>query len=799
MGQQVCTHSDSNSLSHTAQRQLVNDQTIKTLICDLWRVLGSLSDIRSGTSSGEKAKAVIYPPFCPTPVQVWMRARTVQLLDDRVAFRSGYADVGTMLVASSSATIIACGCICRLDNVHMWLTPPSMHFWSASALCEPSTPYEASVLTLVRDAIHSASRSEALPLRMLMFDGNISICEKKCRYMKLWYDSGCSRGRPTYSSCKVMKGQLRKENCLIIALDKLTYPHHRVTGFDEHTCQAGRYHWPIDCHGSINPQAKGHGRVTSMRMLRKEGFAPQIVEAFDVDRLYHDTPRGCHSSSRVLTRHFLLFVSHYRQAFSSPTRVNMAPSTEKNLHEVESASDSVGNGTTEIALPVGRKYRSTKIGPVTLPHYASPATQLVIVAFVCFLCPGMFNALSGMGGGGQVSANAADEANVALYACFSVVGFFAGSIVNYIGIRFSLSFGGLGYCIYVASFLCYSHTQNTGFNIFAGALLGCCAGMLWSAQGAIMMSYPPENSKGRYISWFWMIFNLGAVIGSLIPLGENINATSSGTVSDGTYIGFIVLTACGAALAWCLVDAKSVVRNDGSRIILMKNPTWNSMGEGAGEGVNLAYFNTRTRALNNTLYWTAQIVGAFVFGFCLDYSKIRRTVRAKIAWVAILILTLAIFGGGYDFQKGYTRESVSKDAHYVSKDWTDSGYIGPMFLYIFYGFYDAAWQTCVYWFMGSLTNNGRKLTNFAGFYKGIQSAGAVVIWRLDSKNLAYMSEFGSSWGLLLGALVCALPVLLIRVKDHVSVEEDVKFSDETVEEVIGTADGKAVVHDSEKA
>ena len=34
--------------------------------------------------------------------------------------------------------------------------------------------------------------------------------------------------------------------------------------------------------------------------------------------------------------------------------------------------------------------------------------------------------------------------------------------------------------------------------------------------GAIMMSYPLEQSKGRYISWFWMIFNLGAVIGSLV-------------------------------------------------------------------------------------------------------------------------------------------------------------------------------------------------------------------------------------------------------------------------------------------
>jgi hypothetical protein len=31
--------------------------------------------------------------------------------------------------------------------------------------------------------------------------------------------------------------------------------------------------------------------------------------------------------------------------------------------------------------------------------------------------------------------------------------------------------------------------------------------------------------------------------------------------------------------------------------------------------------------------------------------------------------------------------------------------------------------------MGSLTNNSRKLANFAGFYKGIQSAGAAVTWQ----------------------------------------------------------------------
>lgn len=171
-------------------------------------------------------------------------------------------------------------------------------------------------------------------------------------------------------------------------------------------------------------------------------------------------------------------------------------------------------------------YRSIKVGPFKLPYYASPPFQLLIVSLVCFLCPGMFNALGGMGGGGQVDPRAANDANTALYATFAVVGFFAGTITNTLGIKFALSFGGIGYSVYVAAFLSYNHTQNYGFTVFAGALLGVCAGLLWTAQGAIMMSYPPEDSKGRYISWFWMIFNLGAVIGSLVRF-----ALSSSVVS----------------------------------------------------------------------------------------------------------------------------------------------------------------------------------------------------------------------------------------------------------------------------
>jgi hypothetical protein len=88
--------------------------------------------------------------------------------------------------------------------------------------------------------------------------------------------------------------------------------------------------------------------------------------------------------------------------------------------------------------------------------------------------------------------------------------------------------------------------------------------------------------------------------------------------------------------------------------------------------------------------------------------------------------------------------------------------------------------------MGAITNNSRKLANFAGFYKGIQSAGAAIIWRLDDFKSApsYMSLFASCWVLLAGSLVFALPVMMLKIKDTVPIEEDLKFTDETIEDVI---------------
>ncbi|KAH7478645.1 UNC93-like protein [Fusarium oxysporum f. sp. matthiolae] len=427
--------------------------------------------------------------------------------------------------------------------------------------------------------------------------------------------------------------------------------------------------------------------------------------------------------------------------------------------------DALYNYSTGVVdVPQGYKYRQYRIFGFTLPWYASPKIQLGMVAFVCFMCPGMFNALNGMGGGGLKDTKLVNDMNTALYSTFAVVGFFGGTFVNRLGVKLTLAFGGIGYGIYTISILLYTHYENDvrAFNIVAGVLLGVCAAMLWTAQGTIMISYPHEHQKGHYFAWFWGIFNMGAVIGSL----------------------------------------------DGSYVILMKNPTWQSEFYGLYETiryepfviflfpmffssnwfyvyqqnvVNGAYFSTRTKALNSLLYWLAQIAAAAIWGYLLDLEYIRRSVRAKIALVVLFVMTFVVWGGGYVHQRTYTRE-MSK-AEDFDTDWRDDGYAGPMFLYIFYGFYDAAWQATVYWFMGALSNSGRRCANYIGFYKGIQSAGAAISNNLDARKVSFEAQFISNWVLLAASLIIASPVIFLKIRDHVALEQDLEGTDETMADV----------------
>ena len=316
-------------------------------------------------------------------------------------------------------------------------------------------------------------------------------------------------------------------------------------------------------------------------------------------------------------------------------------------------------------------------------------------------------------------------------------------------------------------------------------LLGVGAGFLWAAQGAMIMSYPEEGKKGRYFSIFWVIFNCGAIIGSVISLiVEWHNGTSE--VSTHTYIAFMVVIGIGCALTLLLLPPTRVVRQDGSRVGRPETPRVKEEAMGILNlfrdwrmlclipmffSANWFYtyqfnvvngggmFTTRTRALNGTLYWFAQILGSIAMGQLLDFRHVDRRIRAFIGLAALFVLTMVIWGGGFAFQRTFTRTSVKSLTIDDKIDILNSSrYSGPVVLYALYGAFDAIWQTYCYWLLGALTNDTRMSARYSGFYKAIQNAGAACAGQVDAKKVAFLTELLINWALMILGVICAIPV-----------------------------------------
>ncbi|KAJ2004939.1 hypothetical protein GGI04_002420 [Coemansia thaxteri] len=415
-------------------------------------------------------------------------------------------------------------------------------------------------------------------------------------------------------------------------------------------------------------------------------------------------------------------------------------------------------------------------------RYYHPMTQVVLVGFVCFLCPGMFNALNGMGGGGQVDRTTGNNANTALYCTFVVFGVLGGAIVNLCGVRWTIFFSGLTYALYSGTYIYLNHTGKGAFTIAAGGILGVGAGILWAAQGMIMVSYPREEEKGRYIAVFWIIFNLGGMLGGILPFAINYHSTKD-SLSDGVYIAFVILECLGAALGLALAPPSKVRREDGSSVVLVK---YTNVGKEAVEilklflnpkmllllpmcftsnffysyqfgPVNGSIFNIRTRGFNNIFYWGAQMVGAYALSFLLDNAGMSRRKRGMIAFGLVAVFFNVVWGGTLRLQLKYTHGPLStgEPTDYPGGliDFLESKRAaGPIILYTLYGVGDALYQNLAYWIIGSLTNDSQKLSRYAGFYKGIQSLGATVAWQLDAKHVSYLHQMIGNWVLLVLSL-----------------------------------------------
>ncbi|KAI8565172.1 hypothetical protein RHMOL_Rhmol03G0240300 [Rhododendron molle] len=424
----------------------------------------------------------------------------------------------------------------------------------------------------------------------------------------------------------------------------------------------------------------------------------------------------------------------------------------------------------------------------------SPLVQVILIGLVCFCCPGMFNALSGMGGGGQVDPTAANNANTALYTTFAVFGVLGGGIYNILGPRATLFAGCSTYVLYAGSFLYYNHYQHQSFAIVAGAFLGVGAGLLWAGQGAMMTSYPPPDRKGIYISLFWSIFNLGGVIGGLIPFILNYHrGENAASVNDGTYIGFMVFMSIGTVLTLAILHPRKVVRDDGSsctnikyssvsieaveilklflnwKMLLMVPAAWasNFFYSYQFNNVNGALFDLRTRGLNNVFYWGAQMIGSVMIGYLMDFSFKSRRMRGLVGIGVVALVGTGIWAGGLANQLRYSRNDKP-----TRLDFKDSGsaFAGPFVLYFSYGLLDAMFQSMIYWVIGALADDSETLSRYTGFYKGVQSAGGAVAWQVDSHKVPFLNQLIANWAMTTVSYPLLAALVLLAVKDDHKVE-----------------------------
>lgn len=458
-----------------------------------------------------------------------------------------------------------------------------------------------------------------------------------------------------------------------------------------------------------------------------------------------------------------------------------------NENDSESSNDSDSQQVEIFERPTGLK-----------GLYYHPVTQVTMLGLVCFMCPGLFNALNGLGAGGQVDSATSANSNAALYATFAFAAFFAGSINNKLGSRLTLLLGSTGYALYIGSYLAININPTAGgFVIAAGSILGICAGLLWTAQGSLMLSYPTEIQKGRFISIFWSIFNLGGVVGASVSLGLNFNSDAN-SVGNGTYIAFLILTMIGVLIPLFMVDPNKMIRTDGTKVTTLRHPSWKIEIYGLWVALktdpliillfpmffasnwfytwqfndyNGALFDIQARSLNNLVYWLAQIIGSLFMGLILDQKKFSRRKRAFSSWGLLFTMVWVIHIWAYFYQRDYTRESVPPDSTKLSI--YSDGYVAKMWLYIFCGLLDAIWQITAYWIMGAMSNDPAKLAHFTGLYKSIQSAGAAVVWRADAVEAPYMNIFISTWVLLIAGLIFALPMIYIRVKDTTDINDEI--------------------------
>lgn len=269
--------------------------------------------------------------------------------------------------------------------------------------------------------------------------------------------------------------------------------------------------------------------------------------------------------------------------------------------------------------------------------WLSEARSQMTFFIVCAMTiVGPFNAIYALGGAGLKDHLTSTKLNVVYTASMSMFGWVAGAFYNRFGARILTCLAAMCYLSYVVVIGAVSFLGASALYAFpCGVVVGFGASLMWSTFGAVGVSYPRLEHQSRSFATLWSFMNLGGFFAGCLSLMINYSQKETIRADLSLYLTLGCLIITGMVVAGSFLrHQNTIVRSDGVHVgvgrasLSMKQIFSNILDNFRDteamllwllfmtpyahmpflfNGLNSAYFNIRSRALNSALYWAARI------------------------------------------------------------------------------------------------------------------------------------------------------------------------------------------------
>ncbi|KAK8846878.1 hypothetical protein IAR55_005968 [Kwoniella newhampshirensis] len=405
--------------------------------------------------------------------------------------------------------------------------------------------------------------------------------------------------------------------------------------------------------------------------------------------------------------------------------------------------------------------------------YRSSLFQICVVSALAFCGPAMADAISGLGGGGQATPYTVNAATCASYCAVAVISLLGGPLASRMGIKGMLIAGASTFAINGSAYYVNSRYGVQWYLIFGRFLYGAGFGFWYVAEAAIILSYPEEGRRGKYLAIWVGSRNLGQLVGGSISLARNAKRAAAGAIATSTYLIFVAIEAVGFPVSFLISPPHKVRRSDGVPIVLAAKQPWKI------EFLNLAraivaprmlllmpigfysyfyggvlstyltnHFSVRARALSSFIVPSGIIVFTALYGrFILDNKRWTQRRRAQIGFVVFMVPSLASFGWLCANQAKFMHTKTS-----TKYDWNASGWANAYIPFYIMQVCGYLCQTFIYWLISCFTTDVAGNARNGGIFRCVEAVGQAVSYGINSNIKTGFVPLGINFGLAIACI-----------------------------------------------